>query len=230
MKKLTFACALAVVGLISIATLSLRAASPGENQVIRFKGKKVNWAWATTRSEVVRRVDPNPEHRAVIFSNLGPMGHLYEDTVASEVSGPDTTRQQQWLAMPFTANFDAEVTRIAVGIEHGSGPNSFVLSLNADGGGLAPGNPLHTWHVNDAPSFGTCCILDVVKDGDGIRVRKGKQYWVVATTNEDERTTLMDWDLSPFGIEGNFAVNNGQGWMEDTEFTSAFAVFGKKVR
>jgi hypothetical protein len=39
----------------------------------------------------------------------------------------------------------------------------------------------------------------------------------------------MEWDLSPRAIEGNFALNNGQGWYEYTAFTSAFAVYGKKI-
>ena len=38
----------------------------------------------------------------------------------------------------------------------------------------------------------------------------------------------MEWDLSPKGIEGNFALNNGTGWSEFTAFTSAFAVYGNK--
>jgi hypothetical protein len=39
----------------------------------------------------------------------------------------------------------------------------------------------------------------------------------------------MEWDLSPTAIEGNFAFNNGQGWYEYTAFTSAFAVYGRRL-
>ena len=166
----------------------------------------------------------------VIFSNLGKKDHLYEDNVAWEVAGPDSGVQQQWVAMPFTPNFDAEVKQIAVAIENTSGsPNSFLLSLNADGGGLIPGKVLHRWSVKQVPKFGTCCILDVVKDATRIKLAKGNQYWIVAQTNEGEESTRMEWDLSPLGIEGNFAFNNGQGWYEYTAFTSAFAVYGVRA-
>jgi hypothetical protein len=83
--------------------------------------------------------------------------------------------------------------------------------------------------VKNPPKYGTCCILDVVKDAKGLQVKKGTQYWVVAKTNVSQQATRMEWDLSPRGIEGNFAFNNGQGWYEYTAFTSAFAVYGKKM-
>jgi hypothetical protein len=91
-----------------------------------------------------------------------------------------------------------------------------------------PGSVIHRWIVRDAPKFGTCCILDVAKDERGLKVRKGTQYWVVAQTNEDEKGTRMEWDLSTLGIEGNFAFNDGTGWSEFTAFTSAFAVYGRR--
>ena len=121
------------------------------------------------------------------------------------------------------------MTRIVVAVEHNTGsPNSFVLSLNADGGGLVPGNVIHRWFVKHAPKFGTCCALNVANDTRGLNVYKGTQYWVVAQTNKNEEGTRMEWDLSPWGLRENFAFNNGTGWFEYTAFTSAFAVYGKR--
>jgi hypothetical protein len=228
MTRITFAHALICLGVVSIAAVGLRASGSEDGAVISFRGR-VNWALATRPSSDVQTLDPNPAKLATIFSNLGKPGNLYEDNVSWDVAGPDSGVQEQWVAMPFTPNFDAAVTQISVAVEHNTGsPNAFVLSLNADSGGL-PGPVIRRWLVKNAPKYGTCCILDVVKDAKGLLVKKGTQYWVVAKTNVSQQATRMEWDLSPRGIEGNFAFNNGQGWYEYTAFTSAFAVYGKNT-
>jgi len=229
MTRITFAHALICLGVVSIAAVGLRASGSEDGAVISFKGR-VNWALATRPSSDVQMLDPNPAKLVTIFSNLGKPGNLYEDNVSWDVAGPDSGVQEQWVAMPFTPNFDAVVTQISVAVEHNTGaPDSFVLSLNADNGGQVPGPVIRRWLVKKPPKYGTCCILDVVKDAKGLQVKKGTQYWVVAKTNVSQQATRMEWDLSPKGIEGNFAFNNGQGWYEYTAFTSAFAVYGKKT-
>jgi hypothetical protein len=229
MTKLTLLCVLIAVGAASMTNLSVTAARPDDDAVMSIKGT-VNWAWATKPSGTIQVVNPNPDRCSVIFSNLGPKDHLYEGNVAWDVAGPDSGVQQQWVAMPFTPAFNAEVTRVAIAVEHNSGsPNSFVLSLNADNGIETPGKALHGWSVKQAPKFGTCCTIDVARDEKGLRVHKGIQYWIVVRTNAGEDDTRMECDLSPVGIEGNFAFNNGQGWYEYTAFTAAFAVYGKKM-
>jgi hypothetical protein len=228
MPKPTLATALFCLGAISIAAVRLAASGSDEDNVISFKGN-INWAWATRLSTAVHAEDPDPAKRTVIFSNLGPKDHSYEDTVAWDVAGPDSGAPQQWVAMPFTPTFDAEVTQISVAVEHNTGsPNSFVLSLNEDNGGL-PGEVIRGWIVSNAPKFETCCTLDNAKDIKSVMVTKGTQYWVVAKTNTNEEATRMEWDLSPQGIEGHFGFNNGQGWYEYTAFTSAFAIYGRRI-
>jgi hypothetical protein len=229
MSKLTLARILICLGAISVTPARLAAGGSDENGVISFKGN-INWAWATRPSTVVRAEDPNPAKRAVVFSNFGQKNHLYEDTVAWDVAGPDSGAQQQWVAMPFTPSFDAQVTQISVAVEHNTGsPNSFVLSLTADNGGQIPGKVIRSWIVSNAPKFGTCCTVDTVSDSERLIVNKGTQYWVVARTNGSEERTRMEWDLSPQAIEGDFAFNNGQGWYRYTAFTSAFAIYGRSI-
>ena len=228
MTRITFAHALICIGVVSIAAVGLRASGSEDGAVISFKGR-VNWALATRPSSDVQTLDPNPAKLVTIFSNLGKPGNLYEDNVSWDVAGPDSGVQEQRVAMPFTPHFDAAVTQISVAVEHNTGsPDSFVLSLNADHGGQVPGPIIRRWLVKNPPKYGTCCILDVVKDAKGLQVKKGTQYWVVAKTNTNQKETRMEWDLSPRGIEGNFAFNNGQGWYGYTAFTSAFAVYGEK--
>jgi hypothetical protein len=225
MAKLALAHTFICIGAVSFAALALSASAPDDEGMISFRP---NGALATRRS-VALRIDPDPARLTTIFSNFGKRHHLYEDHVAWDVAGPNSGVQEQWVAMPFTPIFDAEVTQISIAVEHNTGsPNSFVVSLNEDNGGQIPGRSIYSWIVRNAPKFGTCCLLDVVKDATGLHVNKGTQYWVVAKTNASEKATRMEWDLSPRAIEGNFAFNNGQGWYEYTAFTSAFAVYGRK--
>src|SRR5258708_15461155 len=130
MTKLTLLCVLIGVSAASMTNLRVRAAGRDDDAVMSFKGT-VNWAWTTKPSGTIQVVNPNPDRCSVIFSNLGPKDHLYEGNVAWDVAGPDSGVQQQWVAMPFTPAFNAEVTRVAIAVEHNRGsPNSFVLSLN----------------------------------------------------------------------------------------------------
>jgi hypothetical protein len=227
MAKRILMLALIGLGVLVPAVAILKADDSESPTVISFRGK-ANWALATTSSPVIHDTDPNPAKVATIFSNLGGKGDRYQKNVSWDVAGPECKVPQQWVAMPFTPAFNAEVTSIVVAVEHMAGsPNSFVLSLNADGGGL-PGNVMYSWIVKDAPKFGTCCTLDFTNYVRSLHVHQGTQYWVVAQTNEDEEGTRMEWDLSPLAIEGNFALNDGTGWSQSTAFTSAFAVYGKR--
>jgi hypothetical protein len=218
------------LSILAIATVTLLAAGSGDGVVISFGGKP-SWAMATTPSTVFQPLDPNPEKLFTIFSNLGTGRKVYTDNVGLDVAGPDSGVTEEWIAMPFTPTANAEVTRISVAVQHISGsPNSFVLSLNQDSGGL-PGKVIHRWLVKDLPRFGTCCKLDIVRIAGGLKVKKGTQYWVAAETNSSERKTRDEWDYAYAGIEGIYAINNnnGQGWYQYTAFTSAFGVFGKKT-
>ena len=53
-----------------------------------------------------------------------------------------------------------------------------VISLNETSNGF-PGKPLHTWSLKNLSAYGTCCTLEVAKDGKGLPVKKGTKYWVV---------------------------------------------------
>lgn len=197
MSKSAIARGVICLGVLSIAVATLRAGGSDQHGVVSFKAN-INWAWATQPSTDVRVVDPNPGMRAVIFSNFGKENHLYEDTVAWDVAGPDSGVQQQWVAMPFTPTFDARVSQVSVAAEHNTGsPNSFVLSLNADDGGQIPGKVIRSWIVSNAPKFGTCCTLDTADDIKHVTLSKGTQYWVAVQTNSDEEATRMEWDQSP---------------------------------
>jgi hypothetical protein len=222
--------ALLCQSILAIAGVTLMAAGPTDRGDTGFSGYP-SLAIAMRSSAVVRPVNPNPAKLFTIFSNLGKGKNVYTHHVGWDVAGSDSGVTEEWIAMPFTPRSNAEVTQIAVAVQHDTGaPNAFVLSLNQDSGGL-PGKAIHTWMVKNLPPFGTCCTLDVAKDAAGLTLRKGIQYWVVARTNSSQAKTRDEWNLASAGIEGPFAINNndGQGWYQYTAFTSAFAVLGRKT-
>lgn len=229
-RNLALSRALLCQGILAIAGVTVVAASPAGRGDLSFN-RFPDWGVATRSSAVVRPVDPNPAKLFTIFTNLGKGKNLYTHDVGWDVAGSDSGVTEEWIAMPFIPKSSAEVTQIAVAVQHNTGaPNSFVLSFNQDSGGL-PGKAMHTWLVKNLPAFGTCCTLDVASDATGLAVKKGIQYWVVARTNSAETKTRNEWNLASAGIEGPFAINNndGQGWYQYTAFTSAFAVFGRKT-
>jgi len=230
MKKETLARTLLCQVILTVTGVTLLAANSGDGGVISFRGTP-SWAMATRPSTIMRPMDPTSAKLFTIFSNLGKGKNVYTDNVGWDVAGADSGVTEEWIAMPFTPTSNAEVTQISVAIEHNTGsPNSFIVSLNQDSGGL-PGKVMHTWVVKNLPQFGTCCTLDVARDAEGLAVKKGSVYWLVAKTNLREGKTRNEWDLASAGIEGPFAINNnnGQGWYQFTAFTSAFGVFGKET-
>jgi hypothetical protein len=103
----------------------------------------------------------------------------FGNTIAQEGSGgfPFTT----WVAIPFTPSANATVTRIEASVGTFGGASDFELSIREDNAGV-PGKPLKSFHITTAPTYGSCCTLDVGNDKAGIPVTAGTQYWIAATT------------------------------------------------
>src|SRR5262249_45699939 len=157
-SNLALSRALFCQGILVITGFTVVAARPADPKDIIYSGSP-SWAVATSSSTVVRPLDPNPAKLFTIFTNLGKGRNLYTHDVGWDVAGSDSGVTEEWIAIPFTPKANAEVTRIAVAVQHNTGaPNSFLLSLNLDSAGL-PGRAIHTWSAKNLPPFGTCCIL-----------------------------------------------------------------------
>jgi hypothetical protein len=177
-------------------------------------------------------IHPNVRNDAglkTIYSNLGSKTDTYDDSGGWIVSGPASGDGQEWVAMPFTPKANATVTQIQIAVQHNparGNAEGFNLVLAADSAGL-PGKSLHSWDRKTVPQFGTCCQLDTVKYAKGIKVKKGKQYWVVAQTDSKSTDTWDAWDFTWNESTGNQALNKGSGWQVVSETLNAFAVQGK---
>ena len=116
---------------------------------------------------------------------MGSKTDTYDDTDGYLVEGPTNpaTGEYQWIADPFTPKKASTVTEIEIALVYlGSGTNNAEVALT-DVKGL-PGKALETWNVKNLPTSGTCCKLVTVKSKKGIKVKKGKQYWVVGMTDK----------------------------------------------
>jgi hypothetical protein len=163
-----------------------------------------------------------------IYSNLGRGKKVYSVFSGSGILGKDAGQMlPQSVANGFKPKADHTVTEIQVGGTYVHGTNSLVVSLNADNG-HRPGKALHTWHFANLPTFGTCCRLQTGKFAAGIKVKKGKMYWVVLRPSPQHQDTYDVWADNTKGLSGAYSNNTGSGWNPQSFQTlGAFAVFGK---
>ena len=64
-------------------------------------------------------------------------------------------------------------------------------------------------------------------DVNGIKVKKGKLYWVVLSPQKKFRDTYDVWNNNFQGLQGTFSNNIGSGWNSSYQVLGAFGVFGK---
>ncbi len=163
-----------------------------------------------------------------IFNNFGKKPKCYNSSGDGwVVAGEDSEfGQSQYIAMSFTPKADATVTKLKLGMLWTTGTRGVVISLNEDSGGL-PGNPIHTWVTSRVGKFGSYpCLYTLVKDGQGLPVQKGTQYWVVAAATGTE---WDDWVFTYKGTMGEFAYDESdEGWTLENFYLATFAVLGTR--
>jgi hypothetical protein len=170
----------------------------------------------------------NNANLKTIYSNLGTKTDTYDKTTGWLVHQANCSGSShaQFMAMPFTPKANATVTQIQAAVQwQGSGVNGANLILATDASGL-PGKTLHSWNLKNLANQYTCCKLATAKYANGIKVKKGKQYWVVAQTDAKSLDACDVWDFAWNDMKGNIGYNLGAGWMTEISWVSAFAVRG----
>jgi|HubBroStandDraft_6_1064221.scaffolds.fasta_scaffold177623_1 hypothetical protein len=184
------------------------------------------------RSLIVQDADAPPAGLVKLFSNLGPKGDTYDDTQGYLVEGPTNpvTGDYQWIADPFTPKKNSTVTEIEIALAYeGDGTNNAEVALYSDVKGL-PGKALESWNVKNLPAADTCCKLVKVTSKKGIKIKKGKQYWVLGLTDKASTTAYDGWDfvyndaVGPIAFIGT--ATNGVWTSYTAGPTQAFAVYG----
>jgi len=164
-----------------------------------------------------------------IYSNLGTGNNVYNSGAGSGVLGKSVPGMPfpEWLGNAFIPTADHSVTEVQVGVTYVQGPNTVILSLNADNGGV-PGNVLRTWTFSNLPAFGTCCTLQTAMLKTPLPVAKGTMYWVVLRTLTTNQGTWDVWNDNFKGTQGTFSNNIGSGWVQGgIQTQGAFGVFGQ---
>lgn len=160
-----------------------------------------------------------------IYSNLGKGKKVYNAESGYGILGPDAG--QPWpesVGCGFVPKANHTVTEIQVAGTYVQGTNALIVSLNEDNKGV-PGKALHTWHFSHLPTFGSCCTVETAKYAKGIKVQKGKLYWVVLSPQNKD--TYDVWNNNFAGLQGTFSNNIGSGWSSSYQVLGAFGVFGQ---
>ena len=167
-------------------------------------------------------------HAGIIYSNFGP-SNAYDGSNSWGVYGSGNFLGVGYseTAARFTPSDNVTLTQIDIAL-WAAVPDSIVLTLNSDSGGL-PGGTLATWNLSGLPGSGSCCIVQTVTPASPITLNSGTQYWIVAAPGDPE--FLGAWNANSLGIQDPFAQDTGGGFSPSLEQnTPAFDVLGDVVR
>jgi hypothetical protein len=158
---------------------------------------------------------------------LGTGTAVYNCCVGWNVTGSASlVGEQTWTATAFTPKAAVTLTEIQIAIEYVAGTNGAIVTLNTDAKGVPSKKVLHKWNFSNLHAAGSCCDLSTGKVKSGVKLAKGKQYWIVAMCPSD---TWDAWNLNSTGVLGTFAQqNNGGTWSVFTNSdVGAMGLFGK---
>jgi hypothetical protein len=171
---------------------------------------------------------PDPASLVTIYSDLGTGSTVYLPNIGWSVSGPASGGGQVATATPFTPRRNFNLVLIKVAILTVSGTNGVTLTLNHDSSG-APGTAIRTWNLVNLPQFAGCCRLDLARLKKTVRVKKGVQYWLVASTGKSTQDASDSWNMNSRSIFGTVGqrFNNG-AWQitKGSALLPAFSVLG----
>lgn len=226
MGKRTLARSIICLGVLAFLGLAALAQDAKDGVITINGGQTVVYIRAPS---YIPSLTPFPESKLVkIYSNLGTGKNVYNGSVGNGVVGPKAGQDHWvWVGNGFRPKADHTVTEIQVGVTYVQGTNGVTMSLNDDNHDR-PGKALHTWQFVNLPKFGTCCRLQTGKLTKGIKVKKGKVYWVVLRTSAKTQNTWDVWNYDFNGQQGLFSVTNGSGWSKGgIQQQDAFGVFGQ---
>jgi hypothetical protein len=179
----------------------------------------------------IERSAADPASLVRIYSDLGTGTTVYLPNIGWSVSGPGSGAGQAATATPFTPKGNFNLVLIRVAILTVSGTNGVTLSLNRDDND-SPGTAIRIWNLVNLPQFAGCCKLDQAKLKKPFEVKKGVQYWLVATTDSTTQDANDSWNMNSRSIFGTVAqqINNGP-WQvtKNSALLPAFSVLGTPV-
>ncbi|HKS74151.1 MAG TPA: choice-of-anchor R domain-containing protein [Terriglobales bacterium] len=212
---------------LSLVLLSTLAAAQSKDGVVPINGGR-NFVYVKPVDRTHPAQKPTPG-LVTIYSNLGTGSNVYNGGAGTGVLGHNVPNQPfpEWVANGFTPTANHTVTQIQVGVTWVEGPNSVILSLNADNNGQ-PGKVLFITQFTNLPTFGTCCTLQTANLTTGVPVTQGTLYWVVLRTLSTNQGTWNVWNNNFADLQGAFSNSTGHGWnKQSVQELGAFAVLGQ---
>jgi hypothetical protein len=195
--------------------------------VIRINGGGMTVA-LHANAQKIEQSAADPSSLVTIYSDLGTGSTVYLPNIGWSVDGPGSGGGQVASATPFTPKRNFNLVLIKVAILTVSGTNGVTLSLNRDSGG-APGTAIKTWNLVNLPQFAGCCKLDLARLKKIVKVKKGVQYWLVASTDKTTQDASDSWNMNSRSIFGTVGqqFNNG-AWQitKGSALLPAFSVLG----
>lgn len=212
--KRSFISSLLLCGALLMIASGMLAAQDGEG-IIRINGGSMTIALHPNPQKIEQPAEDSASF-VTIYSDLGTETNVYLPSIGWSVTGPEVPGGKVESATPFTPKHDFNLVLIKVAILTASGTNGVTLSLNQDSGGK-PGTAIRTWNLVNLPEFPGCCNLDLARLEETVRVEKGVQYWVVASTDDATQDASDSWNMNSLSIFGTVGQRFGNGAWEVTE-------------
>jgi hypothetical protein len=201
-------------------------AQDGEG-IVRINGGSMTVA-LHANPQPIEQSATDPASLVTIYSDLGTGTSVYLSGIGWSVTGPQVSGGKVDTATPFTPKRNFNLALIKVAVLTVAGTNGVRLSLNRDHNG-SPGTALKTWNLTNLPAFPGCCKLDLARLTTTIRVNKGVQYWLVASTSKTMQNSSDSWNMNSRNHVGTVGqrFNNGS-WQvtKGSALLPAFSVLG----
>jgi hypothetical protein len=226
MKRSSTSWLLLCVALLTVAPGTL-AAQDGEG-IIRINGGSMTIALHAHAQKIEQSAEDSSS-LVTIYSDLGTGTNVYLPNIGWSVTGPEVAGGKVDSATPFTPKRNFNLVLIKVAVLTASGTNGVTLSLNHDSSG-APGTAIKTWNLVNLPPFPGCCKLDLARLRKTVRVKKGVQYWLVASTDKTTQDASDSWNMNSRSIFGTVGQRFGNGAWQVTKNSAllpAFSVLGR---
>jgi len=152
--------------------------------------------------------------QTTFFTDLGPMGNVYQEGTGWTVSGTGTIGISFTAANLFTSMASGSVSEIQLGVGYAGGTNAFYAAVFTDNNGL-PGTQLYRIdNLSSSQDFGGCCGLVTISGITGLDLTAGQQYFVVLGPESLNSTVFEAWNWNNQGVNGLdlYSTNGGTTW------------------
>ena len=168
--------------------------------------------------------------QTTFFSDLGPVGNVYQCCTGWTVSGTGTVGTSFTAANLFTSLSSGSVSQIDLGVGYVAGQNDFYAAVFTDNNGL-PGTQLfRVDNLSSSQNFGGCCGIITISGITGLTLTAGQQYFVVLGPENLGSTVWEAWNYNSQNITGLdlFSTDGGNNWTSNgTGFDlGAFDILG----